>query len=187
VLLSALAGCGSHIAPRLSDSLGERLVLQPADMPGFQQFDSGRQRRSDAYSGPRKDPARFGRQDGWKARYRRGGGPTTRGPLVVDSRVDVFGDMQGAKRDLAAYEADYEQQAKTVGARSVAVPRIGDDTRAWLIKQGAVRNGVETFAVAWRDGRTTASITANGFTRGLRLTDIVALARKQQNHLAASR
>src|SRR3954462_57093 len=107
-ILIALSGCGSSEGSRLSEGDLAKLVLQTGDLPGFDQFDEGRQVASDAHPGPRFDPTRFGRQDGWKARYHRGGGPQTRGPLVVESRVDVFGDSGGAERDLDAYGKEFE-------------------------------------------------------------------------------
>jgi hypothetical protein len=40
--------------------------------------------------------------------------------------------------------------------------------------------------VAWRDATVTAAVTVNGFAKGLRLADAVALARAQQRHIAAA-
>src|SRR4051812_43784178 len=133
VLLCALlaAGCGG---PKLvKDDQLPRLVLQPADLPrAFTRFDEGRQVRLDRVPGPRADPARFGREDGWKARFNRAGTAATRGPLVVESRVDLFGDAGGAKQDLAAYAGQFRRTAS--GARPVAVRGLGSEATA-LVQQ----------------------------------------------------
>src|SRR4051794_39242643 len=98
VLLAACGGGGDDV---VTPKQLPKLVLQPPDLPGaFTAFDVGRQVRLDQVAGPRADPSRFGREGGWKARYNRPGSPTTRGPLVVESRADVFKDAAGAAKDL---------------------------------------------------------------------------------------
>ena len=182
LLLLALivGGCRHDGGDPVARSELRELVLQPADVPGFQLFDVGPQLRADTPPPPRSEPGRFGRQDGWKARYRRAGSPQTKGPLVVESRVDVFGDADGAAEELDAFRD--EVAAGT--ARVVDVPEIGDETVA--VGQRVVSGDLETrfFAIMWREGRFAASITANGF-RGFALEDAVALARKQQARLVA--
>ena len=42
----------------------------------------------------------FGRIEGWKARYRRPGSQTTRRPLVIESRADLFESADGAAEEL---------------------------------------------------------------------------------------
>jgi hypothetical protein len=187
VTLVALTGCGSADQRRLSESELANLVLQSGDLPGFDQFDQGRQVRSDAHPGPRSDPTRFDRQDGWKARYRRGGGPDTRGPLVVESRVDAFAQVAGAERDLDAYGEEFDATAESLDGRVLEVDSIGDEARALVLIPVAGGSGAaRTYAVAWRDGRFTASVTANGLA-GLRLSDVLELARKQEERIARVR
>jgi hypothetical protein len=178
-LAAALAaGCGHSAAPRFEDSELSNLVLLPSDLPkAFQQFDEGRQVRADAHPGPRASATRFGRQDGWKARYHRRGDATTKGPLVIESRADVFRDGGGARKDLDAYA----QEADAADAvQSIDVPSLGDEARGSMLLQGNARTGLRYYTVAWRDGRITASVSASGFAAGLRLADVVALARKQE-------
>jgi hypothetical protein len=186
VTLVALTGCGSADQRRLSESELANLVLQSGDLPGFDQFDEGRQVRSDAHPGPRSDPTRFDRQDGWKARYRRGGGPDTRGPLVVESRVDAFAQVDGAERDLKAYDEEFDATAASQHGQVLVIDSIGDEARALVLVQGPAASGARTYAVAWRDGRITASVTTNGLAR-LRLPDALALARKQEERIARVR
>jgi hypothetical protein len=180
VAITVLAGCGGG-AKTVPPSKLSKLVLQPADLHGpFTAFDVGRQTRLDLVAGPRSDPQRFGREGGWKARYNRPGSATTRGPLVVESRADVFKDDAGAAKDLAAYRAQFARQP---GARAIRVERVGAATAA-TIQQGA---GTRSISVAWQDGNVTASITVNGFAAGLRPADALALARSQERRITAAR
>jgi hypothetical protein len=182
VLLAVLAAaCGGSGDGTVQRAQLPKLVLQPADLSGaFARFDAGRQVRLDRVAGPRGNPARFGRESGWKARYHRAGSPGTRGPLVVESRVDLFKDAAGATKDLAAYRAQFRSQPG--GAKPLRVPRLGKAATA--VEQD--RPPARFVSIAWRDGNVTASVTANGFAAGLRPADAVALARAQQRHIAAA-
>jgi hypothetical protein len=186
VLPLALAACGSGGETKALRLDG--LVLRPADLGArFSRFDAGRQTRLDAHEGPRHDPERFGRQDGWKARFRRAGATAaTAGPIVVDSRVDEFHDEGGAKDDLEAYEEEWNATVVASGATDAERPRIhglGDDARALDLLQGTRRSGQRLIVVAWRAGRVTASVSVTGFASKLTLADVVALARRQDSHI----
>jgi hypothetical protein len=183
VTVALLAACGGSATPTVPPSKLPKLVLQPQDLHGpFTAFDVGRQTRLDRVAGPRSDPERFGRQGGWKARYNRPGSATTRGPLVVESRADVFKDAAGATRDLAAYRAQFARQP---GARPFRVARLGAAATA-VAQQRPGRPAARFVSVAWRDGNVTASVVVNGFAQGLRTADAVALARAQERRIAAA-
>jgi hypothetical protein len=157
--LLLLAGCGGDAEIPAREA--SRCVLQPSDLgSGYVRFDEGRQLRADM-APPRDDPRRFGRTAGWKARFR--------GEAVVESRVDLFENDDGARRDLDAYRASVRNET--------VAPDIGDDAIAQSQRQGEVR----FFSVAWRTRNATASVSVSGF--GARLEDAVALARKQQTRL----
>jgi hypothetical protein len=159
------------------------LVLQPGDLPPvWVRFDHGRQVQADAPAGSRADPARFGRLDGWKARYRRPGTPTTAGPLVVESRADVFDDSEGADRDLDAFRDD----ARGGGGFSfslVDAPKLGEESVAGTLLQGSGPTAVRFLVIAWRDENVMASVLVNGFARRTSLANALALARKQQKRI----
>ena len=108
VLVAAvLAGCSGG-SPTLPASALPRLVLQPGDLPpGLERFDEGRQAKADQPGGARTAADRFGRLGGWKARYRRTGSATVAGPLVVESRTDLFESDDGAKDELEAFSTDH--------------------------------------------------------------------------------
>jgi hypothetical protein len=181
----ALAACGGGGDKTVKPSQLPKLVLQRGDLSGpFTAFDVGRQVRIDQVAGPRGNPARFGREGGWKARYNRPGSPSTRGPLVVESRADVFNDAAGATKDLAAYRRQFAAQPG--GPKPLRVTRLGQAATATVLDRSG-RPAARFVSIAWRDGNVTASVTANGFAPGLRTSDVVALARAQQRRIAAAR
>jgi hypothetical protein len=176
-LCLAAAACGGSGPEKIPDSALPRLVLHPSDLSRvFVRFVEGRQLRADAPGGSRADPARFGRKDGWIARYRRSGSTTTRGPLVVESRADLFSSAGGAKQELEAIRAEYE-----ASARATRPPELGDAAAGFTFRRG----NVVFYLVAWRDRNVTASVVADGFAGRLRLSDVAALARKQARRIAA--
>ncbi len=150
-------------------------VLQPGDLPGFSQFADGEQIRSDAHPGPRNDPARFGRTAGWITRYKRDSA-ATRGPLVVESRADLFGSADGAAKDLAAYGKEYEAQ---IGSKKIDAPALGDDARAFSFGSASDR----FVLVAWRVANVSASVLVEGLS--VDAADAARLARKQERRLSA--
>jgi hypothetical protein len=159
------------------------LVLQPADVPAvFRRFDEGRQVMADQPGGSRADPSRFGRQEGWKARYHRGGTNRTVGPLVIESRADVFESADGAKDDFDAAK----REKGGLGGQEVEAPELGEDSFAVTLLQGTPRSGVRFYLLFWRTDNATASVLTNGFNRGMQLEDAVALARKQARRIEAA-
>lgn len=165
------------------------LVLQPEDVPRvFVRFDEGRQGNADQPQG-RSDPGRFGREQGWKARYRRPGSLRTQGPLVIESRADLFESSEGAKDELEASEAELAEAESADAPRwqSVEAPRLGDDSFAMNGLQPAFGGGVRSYLIVWREDNLTASILANGFEGRFTLNDALRLARRQQARIAARR
>jgi len=182
LVLVVVTGCGSSAA-RVAVKQLPTLVLQPGDLPpAFARFDEGEQVSLDRVPGPRYDPARFGRESGWKARYRRPGTATTPGPLVVESRADVFANSSGASDDLSAYR---DQFVHAVAAHLIQAPRIGDGAIAMTQLQPGTP-GVRFYSIAWRDANVTGSVTANGFQGRLTLAQTLALAQAQERHIAAA-
>ena len=157
------------------------LVLQPADLPNiFVRFDEGALARREMPGGDRADPLRFGREGGWKARYKRSGTVKTRGPVVIESRVDLFKDADGAEQDFEAYKLEL----RAAEARHPS-PKLGDEAIALGHVEPALRP-VQFFTVAWRQQNVTASVTVNGFAGKLLFADVVALARRQHRRITAA-
>jgi hypothetical protein len=181
VLALAAAGCGggSDDAGYESGQLEDMVVLAD-DLEGRQwtRFDWGKQVRSDQPAGPRSNPARFGRLDGWKARYRRPGTRQTSGPLVVESRADVFEDKGGARQDYEAYGSELER----AGLRLEPQSGLGDAA----IVATLVNEGVRFYLVQWRHDNSVASINVNGYEGKLTKEQAVELARKQLSRMEAA-
>jgi hypothetical protein len=186
VLVLLLAGCsiGDDGAAVAVEEL-PRLVLQPGDLPrAFRRFDEGRQVIADNPGGSRADPERFGRRDGWKARYHRQGTPQTSGPIVVESRVDLFDSSGGADDDLEAARRDLDEGE--LEWQPIDEPGLGDESfAATLVEEGA-GSGVRYYQVYWRDGNVTAFLNANGFEQRLALEEVLELARKQERRISTA-
>jgi hypothetical protein len=163
------------------------LVLQPDDVDdAFVRFDEGPLALADLPSGERADPARFDREGGWKARYRRQDGADTEGPLVVESRVDLFAGS-GAEEDFELHRDELELQARVPSELElVDVPELGDDAVALAPPADVEPGSFVSITVAWLDANVNASVTANGLGGRLELADVVALARAQQERIDAA-
>jgi hypothetical protein len=177
---AALGGCGSS-GPTIPESKLASLVLKQSDLPaGFAAFYLGKQLRADQ-TPRRSDPSRFGREGGWIGRYHRGGSLRTPGPLVVASRVDLFKDSGGARRDLQLYEGDIESGP----AKRIRIPKLGDEAVGATSVQPGV-SSVRTYVIAWRRANATTQVEANGFGKRITLPDVLALARKQDARLRSA-
>jgi len=187
-LVCCLAGVGCAFGDEAERATFEEadlndLVLQPDDLPGvFVRFDEGRQVSADLPTGARADRGRFGRIDGWKARFRRPGSPATVGPIVIESRVDLFASADGANDELEA--AQSEPAAAPAQWTSVDAPRIGDRSFVLTASQAGFGGGVRFYLIVWREDNLTASIFANGFGRKFTVIQALGLARKQQRRIA---
>lgn len=181
-LVLIATGCGSGERAAIPESSLSTLVLQQTDVrSGYSEFADGAQSRTDAHAGPRKDAQRFGRLGGWIARFSRAGASiTTRGPLVIESRADLFPSADAAKKDLRAYEDEYNAAPDELGVERVEPPAIGNDAVAFQFGSGADR----FVALAWREANATALVVVEGST--ISLADAVELARRQQVHLKAA-
>lgn len=186
-LTSLVAGCAGRDDKRIERSQLPKLVLQSADLARvWVPFDTGRQAHSDA-PGDRADPRRFGREDGWKARYRRSGSPSTAGALVIESRADLFESEGGANAELRAYREQLEDIIGPSGgsARLLDEPALGDQAVAFTRGTGE-RPGVRYFTIAWRERNVTASLVLSGFEGRLTFPQALLVARKQQARIARS-
>jgi hypothetical protein len=181
LLVLTLAACGG--STKLGAGHLSRYVLQKADLPAsFTAFANGTQIGLDNQGTPRADPSRFGRQGGWIARYKRAGTSKTRGPLIVVSRADLFKSSSGAASDLAEYRQMF---AETPGAnvRTLSVPKLGDAAVGSTFTQAGLLR-LRFYSIAWRYRNASASIVVEGWDGKVAPRDAIALARRQQAHLA---
>ena len=196
VLLAALVtGCASEGDPTpagvatIPATELRSLVLQPSDLPpGFFRFDEGELSVPDMPVGPRGDPQRFGRQGGWKARYRQPPSASPSGLQVVSSTVDLFATPEGTKRELAAYGQELEAERKAGSRRwePLESPRLGDEALASTRLQRGGQKPIRYYTIAWRIRNVTAEVVVQGFDGEVSLDDALALARKQQEHIVAA-
>lgn len=173
-------GGGSNV----SASKGQDLVLSDGDVGRpFTKFDDGEQRRTDM-APPRDDPSRFHRQGGWKARFQRGGTVKTKGPLVIESRADLFESTGDANQDFDLYKEALDGLASGAAGRTVEpAPKLGEEAYAVTFRQGLPPTAVRHYAIAWRQGNVTGYVLVNGFDGRLALADAVELARKQEKRI----
>ena len=189
-LSAVLAGCGGGGGGYSSEDL-PNLVLQPGDLTkGFERFQLGPQKRADQFPGAQTDLQRFGREGGWKARFRRRGAkPNSPGPVLIESRADVFDSVDGAKKEFDAYSQRFDQVLNDAGAlaEGLATPTIGDETTGITFRQPQAVSQIRYFAIAWREGNVTAAIIVNGFNGRVFPPEAFALARKQARRIEAAK
>lgn len=151
------------------------VVLQPGDLSReFEQFDEGRLRASEQPEGRDSDPARFGRVEGWKARYRRAGAAGEKGLFVIESRADLFaGD--GAADELQSLRPLSQRAGRT----ELEAPAVGNEAFAWSAVQPGAEHDVVTLGVVWRRDEVVSAVSGTGFSGGVGIEDVVRLARKQ--------
>lgn len=111
----------------------------------------------------------------------------TRGPLVVQSIVDLFGSPDGAEQDLAAYRTEFARAARRVGSARLTPQAIGDGGYAFTFVQRTPLSRIRFFTLAWRDGTLTSSVSVNGFDDKIAFADALALAQKQQRRIEQAR
>ena len=178
---SLLSGCSGSEATVATSRLPQ-LVLQPKDVgEGYKQFDEGRLAFSDQPTGDRADPARFGRVDGWKARYQGEPGSGPAAGELVESRADLFTDSEGAHKELAALRQELTGEQ---GGGGTLVPQKGLGNEAFVLTRPPLPGGQATFVtVAWRSANVTATVLLAG-TRTNADKEAVRLARAQQERIS---
>ena len=178
-LLAGGCGGGGDESGYQVDQL-EHMVLLQEDLEGtgWTRFDWGEQTRSDQPAGARSNPDRFGRLGGWKARYRRPGTQQTVGPLVVESRADVFEDKEGAQQDYEAYGSELERAGLMLEPQT----DLGD---AGIVAT-LVDDGVRFYLVQWRDDNAVASVNVNGHEGKVTKEQALELAQKQLSRMEAA-
>ena len=183
VLLAA--GCRHDDEAPITREELPRLVLGDTDLGSeWRPFDRGRQVRADGVPGAREDPARFGRIEGWKSRYRRPGTLETPGALVLESRADLFPSSESAADDVEAYQQEFARDIAKLDGKAIESPDIGDEAVGVTFAQPGATRAVRFYRIAWRRENATASLTVNGFEGRIALREALALARKQDARLA---
>lgn len=149
-------------------------------MPGFTSFSKGPQVRLDNQGTVRANASRYGREGGWIIRLHPADSTSTTGPLVVESRADLFKTSGGAKSDFAAYRVMFSRL--TEAHTEIAVRGLGQDAVGVTFTQPGGRT-LRFFRIAWRSQNATASITVEGFDGQVSQDDALALAHKQEERI----
>ncbi len=178
--IALLVGCQGENGAAIERGQLAAAVLQPQDFPqDWIRFDEGPQGQLDRTTGNRADDARFGRLEGWKARYRKPGPAATNGPLVIESRADRFDESGGAEKEIAAIRV-----APPLGDLVPDSHQVGEETVLSTILQGTGAAKIRFWFIAWRQANVAASVVVSGFDSKFNFTDAVTLARKQERRIA---
>lgn len=178
-----LAGCGSggQHSGLLKASELSHLTLQAKDVPPpLQQIDDRKQIPSEL----RGSAGRHGRSGGWIARFKRSGGPRTKGPLVIESRADTFRDDAGAVADFEAQSRGLRKSAGKAG-HTLDAPQVGDRTSALTVLEPGLRP-VRFYSIVWQQDNAVASITVEGWDGKISQRTAWALARRQARRIASA-
>jgi hypothetical protein len=157
------------------------LTLKAKDVPPpLQQVDSRKQLPSEL----RGSAGRHGRSGGWIARFKRYGGPTTTGPLVIESRADTFRDDAGAAADFEDQSRGLRKSAGNAG-HTLGPPRVGERASALTVLEPGVRP-VRFYSIVWRQDNAVAAITVEGWDGKISKRTAWTLARRQASRIAAA-
>jgi hypothetical protein len=179
----AASGCGSSGAKELPERELAKLVVQPGDVPGMGRFANGREILAEQSPVLGRDPHKFGRQNGWIVRYRRARG--SNGPLILPSGVETFGKSSGASKFFDEVTKLNERNAAGSGMKQADGDDLGDERRVLSTKPGRP-DSVRFVVTVWRTGRIVGSISASGYSGRMSSDDVVALAKRQDQRLAAA-
>jgi len=178
-LVLVATGCGGGGATIDKQRLSSLVLTRQAVGNRYAPFYSGAQTQLDTQGTPRADASRFGREGGWVIRFHRVGPPKAPGPLVVESRADLFDGSGGAGKDLALYR---EMYSSSPGAEHKAMSvSVGDESVGDTFVQPGQR--VRFYRIAWRYENATAAVTAEGFDGKVTQRDAVRLAQSQQRRI----
>jgi hypothetical protein len=163
VSVVACAACGGSSHTLEPKSL-PRLVLQPAELPGWTRFENDAGTAADAGVLGSRD-----RNGAWIARYRSPSG-------VVVSRIDLYRSSADAKRVFSQLRA---QASLGTGVRPVATPSVGDERVGYLA--GSVLRFKSIF---WRRANAIGSVVVQG--RDVSKPDAGALAQTVDGRMKAA-
>jgi hypothetical protein len=148
-------GCGLGSEAVVEPGEAERLVLQGADLPGFDVSWSG------------------GSRGRWTARYRRTGSL----PLGIESNAEVAESSGGAGERLAEIHTAFGDRGDDW--QPIDEPGLGEESFAFT----RVRATARDYEVVWRDANVTGHLRVSGVDGELAFADALALAEKQERRI----
>lgn len=157
-LVALLAGCSFGGEKKtIDEDRVDELVLQRDDLDsGYRQTWIGN----------------LGRRPMSEVRYQRG-------PMTIRSAVSLLRSNEDADKGL---DATREAVRRRAAWQPIDEPGLGDESFAAT----ALRGGVRSYEVYWRQANATASLRVRALQDSLPLAHVLDLARKQQGRLEAA-
>lgn len=148
-------GCGLAEEPVVESVSARRLVLQQADLPGFDTslHEGGRTR--------------------WRTRYRRASGT----PLAIESKAELVASSDAAEERLAEIRTSLDDRG--ADWQPIGEPGLGDESFAFT----RVLEAARSYEIVWREANVTCHLTVSGAEQQLAFADVIALAEKQERRI----
>ena len=162
-VLIGVTGCSvGGETKAIDDDRVEQLVLQPADV--------GREFHRTTIDNRAADAA-------VEVRYRHIDPASPRRPLWIESRARVFASVEAAEE---TFEGERSRLAAKRAWQPIGEPGLGDESFAATVVDAQKRS----YAVFWRAENATASLEVVALRDRLPFSDVLELARKQDERIA---
>ena len=177
-----VAGAGVQPAPPDTKAM----VLQLSDLPhGFGRSQGVYVTNAylDRVSAVNKDYEKLGRLAGYRVTYRRVG---ISGVLGVDAFASIYRSSSGAHDSYTQSLAGAVQDGGPTFRWLPLRPRLGSETRVYVVTELQSGMRVDYYTIAWRHGRVFAEVIGGGVSGRITLAQVAALARKQEERIVAA-
>jgi hypothetical protein len=131
---------------------------------------------------------KWGRITGHEADYAFGAADArTKGPIVVMAKVNLYRDAGGARTAWKASVAYAKKQLPKLGAKPLAIKRIGAES--WAFTYETAASGLELTAhlYTWRVGTKSGALMTAGLKGRMSQQDSEALVAKQLARMRGAR
>jgi hypothetical protein len=165
-VLIGVTGCSvGGETKAIDDDRVDQLVLQPADVGREFQRTTIHNLAADAVV---------------EVRYRHVDPASPRRPLTIESSARVFGSIEAAEETL---EGERSRLAAKPAWQPIGEPGLGDESFAATVVGAQKRS----YAVFWRAQNATASLELVALRDRVPFSDVLELARKQDQRIADAR
>ena len=162
------------------------MVLQLGDLPSGFGRDEGvyvTNAELAKLSDVNKDYRKLGRLAGYRAIYRR---PGITGVLGLDVFASIYRSSAGAHDSYTQTLAGAVQDGDPTFRWVALTPKLGSETRVYLVTELQSGTRVDYYTIAWRHGRVFAEVTGGGVSGQISLAQVVALAKKQEARIVTA-
>ena len=181
---ASISAAGAGVQPAPPDT--RAMVLQLSDLPnGFGRAEGVYVTNAylDRVSGVNKDYEKLGRLAGYRVTYRRVG---ISGVLGVDAFASIYRSSSGAHDSYRQSLAGAVQDGGPTFRWLPMKPRLGSETRVYVVTELQSGMRVDYYTIAWRHGRVFAEVIGGGVSGRIKLAQVAALARKQEERIVAA-